>query len=79
MSKKIGIFFLLIGLLGLILSYMTYQLGEFEWLLGFISLISAIGGFLILIKRRSPSAENGRFRSYRKYRARRDEQKKHDK
>jgi len=79
MSKQIGIFFLLIGLLGLILSYMTIQLGEFEWLLGFISLISVTGGFLLLIKRRSPPNEDERFRSYRKYRTKRDEKKKQKK
>ena len=75
MGRKIGLFFFLVGILGMILFFLTFQIGESEWALGFISLLSLAIGILLIIKRRPPPKDVERFRSYRGYRSRKDDKK----
>lgn len=75
MARQIGLFFLLVGVLGLILFYTTIHGDKISWLLGLLSLLSAVSGFFIILKSYTPAETDERFRSYRKYRERRQEKK----
>lgn len=75
MSRQIGIFFLLVGLLCLVIFYTTIHSGEVSWALGFLCVILISFGIYLVIKSYSKPETDERFRSYRKYREKREEKK----
>jgi len=76
MKRQIGLFFLLLGLLGLILFVATFLSNSPIWWLGFVSTLFVIFGGWLLSKSRTSPPTDERFRSYRRYRSRREEGKK---
>ena len=76
MKRQVGLFFLLLGLLGLILFVATFLSNSPIWSLGLVSILFTIFGGWLISKSRTPPPTEERFRSYRRFRSRKEEKKK---
>jgi hypothetical protein len=76
MKRQVGLFFLLLGLLGVILFCATFLSDTTIWLLGFFSFAMIAFGVWILVRSQPPPPPDERFRYYRRLRSDRNKKKK---
>lgn len=75
MSRQVGIFFLLVGLLCLVIFYTTIHSNQAAWTLGLVCILFIALGIYLIINSYTKPENNERFRSYRRYKSKRDEKK----